>query len=62
MHLTDTLPVTQKLQENAQALQIQPEGFERVLCSIGFDPGKMLGEPGEGREYLYLQVNYWYSD
>ena len=56
MHLTDTLSITQKLRENAQALQIQPEGFERVLCSIGFDPAQRLGELGEGREYLYLQV------
>jgi 7SK snRNA methylphosphate capping enzyme len=53
---------SQKLQENAQTLQIQPEGFERVLCSIGFDPAQRLGEPGEGREYLDLWVNYCYSD
>ncbi|KAH9959266.1 Bin3-domain-containing protein [Russula dissimulans] len=37
------------LQENAQTLQIQPEGFDVVLCSIGFKPGQRLGEPGEGR-------------
>jgi len=37
------------LQENAQTLQIQPEDFEAVLCSIGFKPGQRLGEPGEGR-------------
>jgi len=37
------------LQENAQRLQIQPEGFESVLCSIGFKPAQRLGEPGEGR-------------
>jgi 7SK snRNA methylphosphate capping enzyme len=60
MQLSDTF--SQKLQENAQTLQIQPEGFERVLCSIGFDPAQRLGEPGEGREYLDLWVNYCYSD
>jgi hypothetical protein len=32
-------------------LQIQPEGFEAVLCNIGFEPAQRLGEPGEGREY-----------
>ncbi|KAN0126478.1 Bicoid-interacting protein 3 (Bin3) domain containing protein [Russula decolorans] len=37
------------LQENAQNLQIQPEEFETVLCSIGFKPAQRLGEPGEGR-------------
>jgi len=37
-------------------LQIQPEDFEAVLCSIGFKPGKRLGEPGEGREYLNLWI------
>ena len=42
----------QTLQENAQRLQIQPEGFEGVLCSIGFKPAQRLGEPGEGRECL----------
>ena len=41
---------TQTLQENAQSLQIRPEGFEGVLCSIGFKPAQRLGEPGEGRE------------
>ena len=41
---------TQTLQENAQRLQIQPEGFEGVLCSIGFKRTQRLGEPGEGRE------------
>ena len=54
--------IPQKLQENAQTLQIQPDGFERVICSIGFDPAQRLGEPGEGREYLGLRVNYWYFD
>ncbi|KAI0306811.1 S-adenosyl-L-methionine-dependent methyltransferase [Multifurca ochricompacta] len=43
----------QTLQENAQALQIQPEGFEVILCSMGFDPAQRLGEPGEGREYPF---------
>lgn len=42
----------QTLQENAQRLQIRPEGFEGVLCSIGFKPAQRLGEPGEGRECL----------
>ncbi|KAH9959527.1 S-adenosyl-L-methionine-dependent methyltransferase [Lactifluus volemus] len=37
------------LQENAQTLQIQPENFEAVLCSIGFRPAQRLGEHGEGR-------------
>ncbi|KAI0249983.1 Bicoid-interacting protein 3-domain-containing protein [Lactifluus subvellereus] len=37
------------LQENAQTLQIQPEGFEAILCTIGFQPAQRLGEPGEGR-------------
>ncbi|KAH9169489.1 Bicoid-interacting protein 3-domain-containing protein [Lactarius sanguifluus] len=37
------------LQENAQTLQLQPEGFETVLCSMGFRHVQMLGEPGEGR-------------
>ncbi|KAF8467139.1 Bin3-domain-containing protein [Russula ochroleuca] len=37
------------LQENAQTLQIQPEGFETILCSLGFKPAQRLGEPGEGR-------------
>ena len=45
---------TQTLQENAQTLQIQPEGFEGVLCSIGFKPAQRLGEPGEGRECLNI--------
>jgi hypothetical protein len=38
-------------------LQIQPEGFETVLCPIGFKPAIRLGEPGEGREYLNLHVD-----
>ncbi|KAH8977135.1 Bin3-domain-containing protein [Lactarius akahatsu] len=37
------------LQENAQTLRLQPEGFETVLCSMGFRHVQMLGEPGEGR-------------
>ncbi|KAH9026108.1 Bicoid-interacting protein 3-domain-containing protein [Lactarius hengduanensis] len=37
------------LQENAQTLQLQPEGFETVLCSMGFRHVQMLGEPGKGR-------------
>ncbi|KAI9458002.1 Bicoid-interacting protein 3-domain-containing protein [Lactarius psammicola] len=37
------------LQENAQTLQLQPEGFETVLCSMGFRHVQRLGEPGEGR-------------
>jgi 7SK snRNA methylphosphate capping enzyme len=34
---------------DTQTLQIQPDGFETVLCSIGFEPAQGLGEPGEGR-------------
>ncbi|KAI9447597.1 Bicoid-interacting protein 3-domain-containing protein [Lactarius indigo] len=41
------------LQENAQTLQLQPEGFETVLGSMGFRHVQMLGEPGEGREYPF---------
>lgn len=37
-------------------MQIQPEGFEAVLCDIGFEPAQRLGEPGEGREYLGRQI------
>jgi len=37
-------------------LQIQPEGFETVLRSIGFKPAQRLGERGEGREYLDLRL------
>ena len=55
-------PKPQTLQENAQALQIQPEGFEAVLCTIGFEPAQRLGEPGEGREFLYLWANRQYHD
>ena len=33
-------------------MQIQPDGFEDVLCSIGFKRAQRLGEPGEGRECL----------
>jgi len=38
----------QTLQENTQSLQIWPEGFEGVLCSIGFKPMQRLSKPGEG--------------
>ena len=41
----------QTLQENAQNLQLQPEGFETVLCTMGFRHAQRLGEPGEGRKY-----------
>jgi len=41
---------TQTLQENMQSLQVWPEGFEDVLCSIGFKPVQRLGKPGEGCE------------
>jgi len=39
-------------------LQILPECSETILSSIGFKPARRLGEPGDGREYPDLQVNY----
>ena len=47
---TECASPMQTLQENAQRLQIQPKGFEDVLCSIGFKRGQRLGDPGEGRK------------
>ncbi|SRR6266404_6559491 len=43
----------QTLQENAQTLQLQPENFQAVLCSMGFHHVKKLGEPGEGRKHPF---------
>ncbi|KAN0137296.1 Bicoid-interacting protein 3 (Bin3) domain containing protein [Lactarius tabidus] len=44
------------LHENAQSLQLQPEGFETVLCSIGFRHVQRNGEPGEGRFRLPVDL------
>ena len=62
--LSDAHFATKTLQEKAQTLQMQPKNFGEyhVRMCLGSPLARGLEELGEGHEYLYLWINFLYSD